>query len=578
MLIENKPIESSITLEHGRMDMTDLSRMDPDLPRRLTRSARIVVLGGMVGAMAGCLWLLSQAPTFRSAAQMQVVGQGNARGAEAIETAEGYGSPLSDEVFVIRSERILRQAAEIGELDQTVPFFGQTYEEIASALKRSEALVVTPVAADVRTNVIRVHFDALDAMTPERVVQAVVDAYTRYTHDRFKKGDDQAASEIHSARDTAAARLRELEREYDEFKQRTDLLFVDGQPKSTHRNTADRLLAQREELLVGKTEIASKLSVAEDSLKRGDSPSTVLLALRGESETPSDVIDRGISDRLQKIREESQSKPSDRLLETNLLPLQLERKDLLENVGAKHPTIVSIDKKISVVEMQIERMQAKEKQKETMIAKAMSVRGDVGDLDPQAEIKRRVDLALSAMRQRLDSAQQQIAAIDEAYAEESEAAKREIAAERESLRLERDLTRQAEYYERILARVDDVQLAAEQGLTVIPLDEAGPGTPRRQAAIAMVHLGWGDRHAFRIPSAPVLAREQGLRSGFEPVDSSFNHPSGRAGPPAIGHCTTQGDKCHGTFAAVEDCMIPSASGDTIQYDPNDAAVLIWPGK
>jgi uncharacterized protein involved in exopolysaccharide biosynthesis len=219
------------------------------------------------------------------------------------------------------------------------------------------------------------------------------------------------------------------------------------------------------------------LSVAEDSLKRGDSPSTVLLALRGESETPSDVIDRGISDRLQKIREESQSKPSDRLLETNLLPLQLERKDLLENVGAKHPTIVSIDKKISVVEMQIERMQAKEKQEETMIAKAMSVRGDVGDLDPQAEIKRRVDLALSAMRQRLDSAQQQIAAIEEAYAEESQAAKREIAAERESRRLERDLTRQAEYYERILARVDDVQLAAEQGLTVIPLDEAGPGTP-----------------------------------------------------------------------------------------------------
>lgn len=468
MLIENREPNTSITLSVASNHPAQART------RTASRYARFVVISGIVGAIAGYLWLLFQSPVFRSTARVQVVDQGIPRGAEATSY---YGASLSDEVFVIRSERVLRQAVELGDLHQTPRFHRLSPEAIASTLNRSETLVVAPGASEMRTNVIEIHFDALDPMTSAQVVRAIVDAYTQDTHERFRKGDEDAVSEILTARDEAATRLRELEREYDEFKQQTDLLFVDGQPKSTHRNTADRLLTQREELLVSRTEVESQLSAAEDSLKRGDSPSTVLLALRGESETPSDVIDRGISDRLQAIREEARSKPSDRLRETQLLPLQLERKDLLENVGANHPTILSIDKRISVVEIQIERMEADEKKTDAMIAKAMSVRGKAGELDPEAEIKNRVDLALDALRQRLDSTRQQITAIDEAYAEESEAAKQEIAAERESRRLERDLTRQVELYERVLARLDDVQLDDGQGLSVVPLDEAGLGTP-----------------------------------------------------------------------------------------------------
>lgn len=479
---ENQQSKTSITVEHLRTDIAYPRPVDPDLPRRVKNSARIVVLGGIIGALTGWLCLFVQPVAYRSIAQVQIVDQAKTEGTDA---SDANDSPVNDEIFVIRSQRILRQAAEIGELDLTAQYYGDSYEAIASSLHRSDELVVSPGRADSKTNLIRIQFDAADPVTPQDVVRAVVNAYTRYTLDRFKKGDEKVVEEILTARDAAAAQLRELELEYDDFKKRTELLFVDGEPKSIHRNTADRLLSQREELLVNNTEMESQLNAAEASLNRGDAPTTVLLALRGESETPSDVIDRDISDRLQKIAEESRVKPSARLRETQLLPLQLERKDLLENVGAKHPTIVSVDKKISVIELKLERMEAEEKRQEALIAKAMSIRDGDGELDPQAEVKKRVELALDALRQRLDSSRQQIAAINEAYAEESEAAKQEIAAARESRRLERDLKRQGELYERVLARLDDVQLEGDQGLTVFPLDSAGLGTP-----LAKPQLQW----------------------------------------------------------------------------------------
>ncbi len=486
MLTEHTQPNTSITVQ-GEWDHRPAGI---GLSRRLKRYTWIVIFGGLIGGGAGCLWLLVQDPKFRSAARVQIVELGNVGRPEGTETENDYGTPLSDEVLVIRSERMLRNAAEIGELEKTALFSGWNHADIAAELNRSGSLIVAPGVADKRTNVIQIQFDAPDPTTPQRVVEAIVSAYSRHTEDKFEKGDDQVMQQILAARDEAADRLRELERQHDEFKQRTDLLWVDGRPKSIHRKTADRYQTELEELRVSKTEIESQLNAAEDSLKRGDSPTTVLLALRGETETASDVIDQGISNQLQRIRDESQNRASLRARETTLLPLQVERNEFLQNFGPRHPTVRSLDQKIAVIESQIESMEAEEKKQEAMIAKAMSVRPNAsGDLDPEAEIRKRVDIALDALRQQFDSIQQQIRVVDQAYQEEREAANQEIVAERESLRFEREIARQTELYERILSRLDDVQIATGlQGFSVFPLDEARPGIA---VTGSMAHWGLG---------------------------------------------------------------------------------------
>ena len=448
-----------------------------DRPWRQRRFFWMVVLGCLVGGAAGCLALFLRAPQFRSTALVQIVELGTNSRPLASDTMIDFGTPLSDEVLVIRSERMLRKAAEIGGLEKTTMFSGWNHEDIAAGLNSSSSLVVTPGFADKATNVIKIQFDAPDPTTPRCVVESIVTAYSLHTEEKFEEGDDQEMQQILAARDEAESRLRELERQHDEFKQQTDLLLVDGRPKSIHRKTADRYQEELEELRVTKTELESQLNAAEDSLKRGESPTTVLLALRGETETASDVIDQGIANQLQRIRDESQARASLRVRETKLLPLEVERNELLQNFGPRHPKVLSIDQRIAVIEAEIQSMEAEEREKEAMIAKAMSLRPNAGvDLDPDAELRQRVDVALDGLRQQLDSVQQQIRVVDEAYQEEREAANQELVAERDSLRFEREIARQAEFYERILARLDDVQLTTgTQRLSVFPLEDARPG-------------------------------------------------------------------------------------------------------
>ncbi len=459
----------------------------------LRRTLWMSLLGGFSGAVVAAIACLLQPPIYRTTARVQMVDLASLRGMGRVQTNAEYGSPLSDEVLVVRSAQVLQDAARLGELDWTIPFSDMSPSEIAATLNADRALVVEPAVENQATSVIRIQYDAPDPATSQRVVDAIMEAYSRHTEAKFEKKDGQVVAQVLSARDDALTELRDLERLHDEFKLQTDLVFVDGRPQSVHRKTADRYQAQKQELLVAKAEIESQLHAAERSLSRGEAANTVMLALRGETETASDVIDQGLSRQLQQLQNELRDRASVRVRETELLPLQLEREDLLEKFGSSHPTVRSIDQQISVVEAQIGRLEAEEADKERLIQKVMSIGNESeGEeaLDPEKEARKRVDLAIDALRQRLDSIQQQINIVNEAYDFESEKAKEEIAAIRESDRFERDIARQAEIYEKILSRLDDVKLTTgNEGLRVMPLDEAQPGQPVMRPILPWTGIG-----------------------------------------------------------------------------------------
>ena len=440
----------------------------------LTRCVWMSVLCGLIGAGSTYAWIRFQPPMFRSAALVQIEGKGT-QATIGEEEAE-FGSSLGDEVFVVRGEQVLRQATSLEALGSCDPFTGLRDEEIAARLNESPLLVVEPAGAQSSTSVIRIQYDAPTPSTSQRVVQGILDAYTQLTQESFEKGDDEALSRILASREKALKDLQEIERQHDAFLKRTELVFVDGEPKSVHRKIADRFLTQREELMIERAEIKSRIRSAEINRNQSD-PRTLMLTLKADTETASDAIDQNISRQLERLQSELRDRASVRTRETNLLPLEMERDTLLEKFGRRHPKIVAIQMQIDVVEKRIARMKTEEDEKEAMIKKIMTLGGksDV-ELDPEAELRARVDLAIKALKQQLESLDQQLESVNASYEAESAAAKADIEAIRESRRFERDIARQRELYERILARLDEVSLLSEdQGVLVSVLDSPREG-------------------------------------------------------------------------------------------------------
>ncbi len=443
--------------------------------RWLARCVWMAVLCGLVGAGSAYAWILLQPATYRSTARLQIVDQGT--GTTASDRESETLTSLGDEVFVVRSEQVLRRAASSADLSSSPPFTGMSAQEVAAALAESLELVVQPANSQLVTNVIQIEYDVPAPTTSQRVVQAILDAYLQHSQEKFEKGDVEALSQILAARDEAFEKLQKMELEHNKFLKGTNLLFVDNEPISVHRKTADRFLAQREELLIEKSQLESRLRSAERNLQESD-PQTVMLALKADSETASDVIDQNISRQLERLQNELRDRASVRTRESSLLPLQLERDALLKKFGRSHPQIVGIQTQIDVVEKQIARMQAEEEEKERLIKKVMSIggksdaeEGKEGELDPQAELRKRVEMAIAALKQQLASIEQQLESVNDSYQTESAAAKEEVEAVRESERFERDIERQRELYEKILARIDDVSLlSADQGIAVSVLD------------------------------------------------------------------------------------------------------------
>ncbi|WP_182865706.1 polysaccharide biosynthesis tyrosine autokinase [Stieleria mannarensis] len=472
--------------------------------RWLTRFAWLAVVCGIIGAGATYVWMRSQPPAFRSAALVQIDAADPPMTGD--ESEPSRAASLGDEVFVVRSDQILRRAIRQTSLGGVEPFTGMTEAEIATRLSSTPALVVEPAGDQTSTRVIRIRYDAATPTGSQQVVQGILDAYVGFRQESFQRGDDEAMARILASRETALKDLQALERQHDAFLQRTELVFLDGEPQSVHRKIADRFLAQREELMIERAEIESRIRSAEINLEQSD-PRTLMLSLKAESETASDAINQSLSNQLDSLRNELRDRASVRMRETEQTPLEMERDKLLEKFGRRHPRVREVQTQIDVVSKRIARMEAEEDEKEAMIKKIMTLGGKPdAEIDPQAELRARVELAINGLKQQLESLDRQLESVNTSYAEESAAAKAEIEAIRESERFERDIARQRELYEKILARMDEVSLLSkDRGVAVSVLEHPRAGQaverPLEKQTLAggLIGLGTGILLAMLLP-------------------------------------------------------------------------------
>lgn len=509
-----------------------------DILRLAWRNKFLLILGLIAGLGWGYYKHIQQPVSYISSANIQIVEPvSSGLPVKGVDTSRERRS-LADEAEVMRSEGLLKRAAELGALPETPQFSGWNVESIAVSLASS--LRIAPSGSGGSSNsIFQISYQCGDPVSSQRVVQSVVDSYAEHLQTHYTSVGKETAELIRSARNEVLARLEMLEADFDAFRQSSPLVVRDGQTASIHRENADNFLTQKQSLLVRKMQLETTLRIAHESIAAKEPIESVLMAISGSMlVSASDPVasaarfeDRATAAKVRQIEQEARLSPSDVMRESRLLPLEIEYNNLLEQFGSSHPAVKSLKIQVDLVSGSIERMAKSETNYEErlkdVVESAPSAPNTVND--PLATIRRSLELRLLALSQQLTAVQHEIEVFDKAYNNEMEIAKSENAAEMEVARFNREINRQQSLYDRIMARLDEINIVSEAGaLKIFALQ-----TPKRGSQITppmSKSLATGGFLGLLLAGALAYLKEVSDKS-YRSAEQIAEH----LGMPVIGH-------------------------------------------
>lgn len=449
-----------------------------DWLRLVVNNLWLLILGLALGLGAGYFHYSRQPAIFQSSARIQIVEPVANRNIplEGLKTGSSTGSRiLADEAMVIRSEQILQRAASLGELDKTAEYSGQSKEVIASMISGVE---VTP-AGNNSSSVMQISFNSTNPLTCQAVVQAVIDAYGLHLSEQYRSAGQETLKLIEQAREALEKQIKTLDDQFDEFKQGTKLVFIGNQATSLHRMNIEQYRVRRRQLLLLKSELTSQIDTAKTALESGRPPESVLLSLQG---SVNSLQNSEISDDRNRLAEATRLTPSEEMERNTLFPLELQREEILRDYLPSHPLVAQVDTRIRTAKALI----AAEKKREEELGKKLSDlrtridsesdSNDKGDENGGSVVLVRIAMILDSLQHRLDVTATETAWLDQEIALEEKLVQNESDAESRSARFTKDLANRQELYDKIVKRLDEVNLLADdQGLKLFPLDSPKPG-------------------------------------------------------------------------------------------------------
>lgn len=362
----------------------------PNYLRMLWQRKLLLIVGALIGGSLGFWHNSKQPPTYKSSAKFQLVEpalkQVPVQGVEATAFAEDS----AEQVMIMRSETIMKRAAELGNLQQLPEFLNLPPGQIGLMLSTSSKFSIRSLG---RTTY-EIAYVADTPDTPLRVLQAVNDAYAEHLEKQKELIGAETLTLIEDARGEVLERLESLEAEFDNFKRETPLVYRNGEMSSVHRDYADNYLRQKQSLVLRQTEIVSKLAAAKRAIDDGDDSESVLLLLGSDANAElqnlvgavltTDVENRPVADAEDGSNGRAlltvngrgaastvlpREKRSTVLRRENLYPLQLQEEELLREVGVNHPSVARLQSRMRMVEAQIKRTEQSETEYERQLIK-----------------------------------------------------------------------------------------------------------------------------------------------------------------------------------------------------------------
>ncbi|MEM9827207.1 MAG: hypothetical protein AAF958_11490, partial [Planctomycetota bacterium] len=454
----------------------------------------LLLLGIILGIGGGYFYYTHSEPIYRSSAQIKIIDPIE-KNMPVEQLEAGFASrDLGDEILALRSEHLLQRAASLGELGSSNEFVGKDALTIAATLSSSRELVVAPASESSSTSVLVVQYDSPSPLDSQRVVRSVVDAYEAHLRQEYQNVGQETLDLIQTARNEVSNKLNSLEKEISEFWKTSGLIYRGDAVMSVHRDNADKFLAEKQRLEIRQAELRAVLESAREAVAAKSPLESVLIALR-QAATMADnpkADDPRASWEIERLKTTPVVSTADKLRQQMLLPLEMEKETLIESFGVGHPIIDSISKQIRVLKESINRIGKAEQERIEDLDKAMvsaeTERGIVSD--PVERLKADLRNAVAAIRQQLAAVDKELLFVSQAYQKELTFAKNESDVELKSMQLERERERQQMLYDRIVERLDEVNMISSgRGLRLFRMNTAKLGVQVEPSLAKSLLLG-----------------------------------------------------------------------------------------
>ena len=119
----------------------------------------------------------------------------------------------------------------------------------------------------------------------------MIDAYAEHLSSEHANVGKETLDLIKDVRGEVGEKLANLEASYDEFKKRSPLIYRNGERTSIHRENADQFFSEKQNLLVRRARLESKLRATKEAIDAKDPPAAILLMLQESSDGVSEMTE-----------------------------------------------------------------------------------------------------------------------------------------------------------------------------------------------------------------------------------------------------------------------------------------------
>ncbi len=376
----------------------------PDLLAMIWRWKWLPVLGTLLGLAVGLLVWVQMPPQFLAVARIQVVTpRGNDLPFTSLDDGNGLVTGRSDDVVILQTSAVLKQAIEIGRLDSNPKLADKRSDELMTWLRNKKRLTVRPGTKEAITSIVDVMFRCDDAELAAEVVASIVTGYERFIGreaDLLSRDVLEKLAKFKEEYDTRATNTRN---EYLRLNKSTTLIRSGDEFKDLD---TESLLAANKKL----SELESKvraymaaIAMAEQQMGRDPKSAEMILShLARVTQDPLLLRDNPLAQKKQVDDYLNKESQSIRLRMEYLDPLVDKQRALLGRYGEGHPQVLELTARIEGWVSRIKSME--EDEVKVRMEKENTIKGmNLDNIAPEE----RLSIVLGSMNQELRSLRQE---------------------------------------------------------------------------------------------------------------------------------------------------------------------------
>ncbi|MEZ6135419.1 MAG: polysaccharide biosynthesis tyrosine autokinase [Pirellulaceae bacterium] len=356
-------------LQSGLIDDIDLSSRSregsQDILQVLWNWKWLLLLGGCVGISGGFLHFSRQAPTYKSEALVQVVYPGlESSTADTLGSPDGIrGQSRLDESRIIKSALVIDEAIASGQLQHHPALAKMSAVELRDWILSPSHLSVEPAGRDNSTALIEISFVCTDAELAQQVVDAVIAGYDRYLEAAYQNLDNEVVNVVTQAQENLRISYEGLAEKHAKFRREAPMIWLGEEARNQFAENAIEVNAAINQIQIEIRKLQATLAHVRKAEVEERPAEAILLMLANDVGLQQEFDPPSVTG-------PTASSAAEALPFTSaerrgvLMELQLKRQELLDAYGEQHPSVAAIQRRIELIQAQVDTLTDSERKLE----------------------------------------------------------------------------------------------------------------------------------------------------------------------------------------------------------------------